>query len=238
MPHATKQLAYARLVAERQGCAACPELANPSGIAGGTLDSDRIGPYSRWQGNLDAEVLVVAQDFADVTTFQAVSGWPGPNVKTNTALVALAAAAGIAIAPPKPDCPDDRLFFTNAVLCLKQGNMQASIPRRCFRECGKRFLRPTIALVAPRAVVTLGLAALDATLASFDLPAFRGSLVSLIEAGRSFPLSKGSVLFPMCHPSPTVLNAVRSLDQQRADWARLGRWLTETAKGDNAPYPS
>ena len=47
-------------------------------------------------------------------------------------------------------------FFTNAILCLKQGGMQAAVDPVWFANCGKLFLRPTIELIAPNAVVTLG----------------------------------------------------------------------------------
>src|SRR4051794_18451996 len=47
----------------------------------------------------------------------------------------------------------------NAILCLKvlsRVGMQASVDREWFANCASRFLRPTIHLVAPTAVVTLG----------------------------------------------------------------------------------
>jgi len=225
MPPTSKELAYAELVTERKSCSACAELTNPSQACGGRYDSERIGPYSRWQGNIDAQVVVVAQDFADMDTFVDVQGWPGERVQTNLVLVEHAAMSGLSISPPKQHQSDDTLFFSNAVLCLKQGNIQSRIPTRCFRECGRRFLRRTIELVSPRAVITLGTKALDATLKCFDLSRTRG-LVELIESECTFDLPCASTLFPMCHPSRTVLNTVRSLDEQKSDWARLGRWLT------------
>lgn len=224
MPKSKKQQ-YRELVAARKTCEVCrPELTNPSHVKEGKLDSDRLGPYSLWQGNIDSQVLVIAQDFADITTFQSGKGWPGEVNRTNLTLVELAAAAGLDIAPPKRNRPDNKLFFTNAVLCLKQGNMQSMISSSCFRECGERFLRPTIELIKPKAVVSLGTRALDATLRGFGLSR-SGGLISLIEAGKTFSLPCGATLFPMCHPSQTVLNTRRSLEHQTSDWKRLGRWL-------------
>lgn len=222
-----KARAYAELVAERKACRACPELENPAVTSAGRHDSDRIGPYSRWQGNLDAELVVVAQDFADTKTFEAVQGWPGEKVSTNLALVELAAAAGLSVSPPKRGVSDDQLFFTNAVLCLKRGKMQARIPEQCFRTCGRLFLRRTIELVAPRAVAALGAGALDSVLAAFGKPRRRGSLIALIEAGQTFDVAGGVRVFPLCHPSPTVRNTTRSFTRQKADWACLGRWLQD-----------
>lgn len=96
-----KQPAYEKLVAARKACHVCEArgLTNPASFP--DLDSDRIGPYSRWQGNLDAELMVVAQDFADANTFKRLGGWPGPRVRTNLALVDLLRAAGIDVTAPE-----------------------------------------------------------------------------------------------------------------------------------------
>jgi uracil-DNA glycosylase len=225
-----KVISYAELVSERKRCMACANLTNPSKYE--ARDSDHIGPYSRWQGNLDAELLVVGQDYADVETYLVgEDDWPGESVRTNLTLVELVQEAGIKISAPRRGYPDDRLFFTNAILCLKPANphkrssMQGNVPREYFRNCGEWFLRRTIELVQPRAVVTLGRPALDATLYAFGLGDYNGTLLALVESGRTFNLSCGARLFPMYHPSPTVLNTRRSLEEQKADWRRLGLWL-------------
>ncbi|HEV7747277.1 MAG TPA: uracil-DNA glycosylase family protein [Pyrinomonadaceae bacterium] len=218
-----KALYYAKLVAERKRCSACTDLVNISKFK--ALDSDHIGAYSRWQGNLDSELVVIGQDSADVNTFKTVGGgWPGEAIQTNLAVVELVKAAGIKIAAPRYGLADNRLFFTNAVLCLKKGPMQQPVPSPYFRNCADRFLRRTIELVQPRAVVTLGKDALKATLYAFGLR-YPGNFLALVDTGCTFDLSCGARLFPMCHPTPTVLNTHRSLEKQKADWKRFGRWL-------------
>jgi uracil-DNA glycosylase len=167
----SKRSAYADLVHARRACRLCPGLANPSVVADGQFDSDEIGPYARWQGNLDSGVVVVAQDFAEAGTFQALVGWPGEHVETNLALVNLLAEAGLAASPPKRGQADDALFFTNAALCLKAGRMSSRVPARYFLNCGEAFLRPTIELVALAAVVTLGAGALRSVEAAFAINA-------------------------------------------------------------------
>ena len=102
--------------------------------------------------------------------------------------------------------------------------MQQAVPATYFRNCGERFLRRTIELVHPQAVATLGSGALEATLSAFGLRR-AGSLLALVESGRTFELSCGARLFPMCHPNRTVLNTHRSLEKQKEDWKNLGRWL-------------
>ena len=47
---------YAALVTARKASAQCVGLMNPARCAGGAHDSAEIGPWTRWQGALDAEL--------------------------------------------------------------------------------------------------------------------------------------------------------------------------------------
>jgi uracil-DNA glycosylase len=214
---------YTELVAARKTCRRCSTLTNPSAVAS-PPDSDRIGPYSLWQGNLNAPLIIVAQDFADLTTYRCGTGWPGERVKTNLTLVDLVSEAGLTISAPRTGTSDDVLFVTNAILCLKQDGMQTPVPRAYYENCGRHFLRPLVEIIRPKAIASLGVGALDALLGAYDLSRTMG-LVSLIESRTTFDLSDGNRLFPMAHPSPTVLNTRRSLELQRDDWRRLGQYL-------------
>lgn len=62
LPHAERTEGYAALVRRRK---ACRSLTNPGKCEGGIQDSDQIGPWSLWQGNLSADLLVVGQDWGD-----------------------------------------------------------------------------------------------------------------------------------------------------------------------------
>jgi DNA polymerase len=187
---------YRVLIDQRKRCASCPMLTNASSIDGGRHDANEIGAYSRWQGNLDAELMVIGQDFADIDGFRKHRGWAGERV---------------------------RLFFTNAVLCMKSGGMQASIPGSCFRQCGSRFLRPLVELVSPRVVATLGQNAMQAVCGAFGLVS-KGKLRDVV--AQPIPLTGGTMLMPLYHPSRTVLNTARSLETQREDWRNVGRVLS------------
>jgi uracil-DNA glycosylase len=216
--------AFDELVAARKACRRCSGLANPSVIEEGRYDSDEIGPYARWQGNRESPLLVVGQDFADVDGFIRLEGWPGERVQTNRLLTDLLREAGFAAQPPRRGVPDDVAFCTNAVLCMKQGGMQASVPSTYFENCGRSFLRPTIELVAPRAVVALGAGAVTAIRAAYGVPK-RATLTDLVEHTPAATLGPRTALFVRFHPSPRVTNSWRSEEAQREDWARIGDWL-------------
>lgn len=156
-----KQIAYSPLVRARQSCRACPGLINPAECL---HDSDQIGPWSLWQGNLRADLVVVGQDWGDARYFTSNKGRDGSGNPTNENLRKLLRSIGIDIAgPTAADAGGGAVFLTNAVLCLKDGGMQAEVRPEWFVNCGRRFLRPTIDLVAPTAVVSLGERAYSAT---------------------------------------------------------------------------
>src|SRR5262245_27360720 len=123
-----RKTAYDGLVRERKACRACERetengrgLVNPSVCDAGRYDSDHIGPWSRWQGQLDATVMVVGQDWADVGTFERCQGrddLEGPPNPTNTTLLQLLRSAGVDCTPGG-DGGRGPVFLTNAILCLK-----------------------------------------------------------------------------------------------------------------------
>ncbi len=68
--------AYNKLVLERKACRACEGLVNPADY---TYDSDQIGPWSLWQGNLDSDLIIVGQDWGDTRYFEK---WEGRDQQT------------------------------------------------------------------------------------------------------------------------------------------------------------
>ena len=221
-----RETRYLELVARRKTCNRCSRhLTNASSIDEGRFDCDELGAFSRWQGNLHAELMVVGQDFADDKRFCVCEGWPDERAVTNLFLVELLAEAGVTIRAPHKGTADDRVFFTNAVLCM--GRKGSTIPVSCFRACGAKFLRPTIEIVSSRVVVTLGAMALEAVNRAFDL-APPAELPVCGGLPRPTPIRGqfiSTVLTPVYHPSPRVQNTTRSREAQRADWREVGRVL-------------
>ena len=59
-------MATIRVSSRGSPCARCVGLINPTRCASGVYDSEEIGPWARWQGDLDVELMVVGQDWGDV----------------------------------------------------------------------------------------------------------------------------------------------------------------------------
>ena len=151
-----KSTRYLEMVEERKNCARCNGLVNPAACKC-EFDSDEIGAWTLWQGNLNAETMVVGQDWGDTAYYLKHRGREGKNNPTNLALGELLNIIGVTVGQPD-DTKSDRgvAFFTNAVLCLKTGGLQGSVEADWFRNCGERFLKPTIDCVRPKILVTLG----------------------------------------------------------------------------------
>ena len=225
-----KLLDYRRLVEQRKTCRECRELTNPSACAGGLHDRDHLGPWSRWQGSLDAEVMVIGQDWGDDKYFKDNDGYDNPENPTNATLRMLLDSIGLKIdSPLSTDDGGGTLFFTNAILCLKQGGMQSKVQPAWFRNCAPRFLRPTIELVQPKIVITLGGHAYRAVSRSYDQKVL--NFRQAVEHQPGFLLRPDTWNFPVYHCGKKTININRSLDWQLADWARIGRAIRDQSMG-------
>lgn len=67
--------AYSVLVARKKACRACPSMVNPACYNGRDFDQGQIGLWTRWQGALDAPLMVVGQDWGGVDTLARNDGW-------------------------------------------------------------------------------------------------------------------------------------------------------------------
>jgi uracil-DNA glycosylase len=213
-----RETTYRSLVAARRSCAACAGLRNPAAIAGGAFDHGEIGPWSAWQGRLDSPIMVVGQDYSDDRYFERRKGIEDPSNRTNLNLVTLLGSIGFPVTMPGERRGRGEAFFTNAILFLKQGGMQAPVRDEWFRNCGTRFLRSQIELVRPNVVVGLGERAFNSVLAAFDLPKQR-LRDAILESGTRLPA--GAMAVAVYHCGARVVNVTRNLPRQRQDWQRV-----------------
>jgi uracil-DNA glycosylase family 4 len=192
-------------------------------VDGGRFDADRIGPWSLWQGNLSATLMVVGQDWGDVASFRKQGGREGAGSPTNRALVELIAVAGISIGAPGSTAGRDMAFFTNAILCLKESGLQAEVQPEWFANCAP-FLRRQIEIVNPAVVVGLGAKAYEAILAGFGMKS--GAFRSEVESSTGTLLPNASRAFAVYHCGKRIQNTHRPIQAQRRDWSRIRPFLT------------
>jgi len=222
----SKLKAYQELVSSRKACLLCDGLTNPSAINDGIFDSNHIGPWSRWQGNLDSDLMVIGQDWGDVNYFIENKGYDKDNNPSDNTIRNLLASIDIEIPQPsKCDETKTPIFLTNTILCLKKGGLAGPIKKSWFDNCGKNFLQPLIEIIQPKVVVTLGKYAYEAICKLYVLPKvmFKDAVI-LHQEG--FFLIKGVRFLPMYHCSPLVINSkTRTLFEQKADWQKVRKAL-------------
>lgn len=229
-----KHKQYIKLVNERRACRLCERLGvrNPSVCSKDEFGSQNIGPWTNWQGNLNAELMIIGQEWDGHLNFIESKGRDRDSCPTNTRLITLLRSVGIKISPPSQQyvrgaISQGELFFTNAALCLRDGrasendNKSKTPPDLCFRNCASFFLRPQIELVRPKVIVTLGLVPYRAVLRAFGFKPKKLLREAVSQADPIF-LNKHSRVIPVYHPGAWSRRINRSLDQQIEDWKRVG----------------
>jgi len=197
-------------------------LTNPAEYENGIFDCDHIGPWSRWQGNLNTQLMIIGQDWGDVGYFQRYKGHDTANNPSNKTIRELLASIDIPIPPPTvSDLDTSVIFLTNAILCLKEGGLGGEVKREWFNNCGHHYLKPLIEIIRPKVVVSLGKYAYETISQLFNLQ--KKSFRDAVDQQVGIPLSKNVVFLPMYHCSPRVLHTHRGLAQQKSDWQRI-KW--------------
>jgi len=221
----SKQDRYNALVERRKAHVFPDGLLNPAEIERihGIKDSDHLGPWSLWHGNLDAELVVVGQDWGSLPYYLDDRGRDNDQEGTCSFFRTLLTAAGHDPGPPSNPAPGLPLFFTNAVLGIRSGDQKSgSVPTRWI-ENDTGFLCDLLRIIQPRAVVTLGSTAYRAIAGIHGL-AKGVKLSSLSGHGPICVQNEGFCLFPCFHPS-ALGRRNRSADIQLEDWREIGRWI-------------
>src|SRR5436190_11677592 len=187
MTMATKQEQYSTLVTERKRCRLCVGLRNPADAELAQFDSDEIGPWSRLHGDLDAGLMIIGQDWGDVRYYTANSGLDDFRNPTMRTLERLLRGIELEVSLAAYGTGQRGVFLTNAVLCLKEGGLQAQVKQEWFDNCGVYFLRRQIEIISPRVAVSLGQKAYEAVIGAFGLAAGRFRSAVEDEAGTVLP---------------------------------------------------
>lgn len=220
-----KQETYQQLVEKRKKCSLCHGLYNPQAI-NPAQDVNEIGFWSSWQGSLNARIMVVGQDWADVSIYLKEGSKEDDTNPTNRNLITLFNSIGVSVKPPSLKEKNPDLFFTNAILCLKKGDKKMQEPTRkeWYQNCDRHFLKPLIELVQPQVVIALGEKATNGMLHAYSKKTFSGFL-DAVEIEDGIRLSEKTRLFPVYHCGRRGVNCNRNMDEQLADWVKIERYL-------------
>jgi len=233
----SKHERYAALVSARKQCGRCSDVVNPSTYDDGRFDlHGHIGAWSDWQGNLDAEVLVVGQEWGGTDNYGRQLGRDMDGDPTNQNLVTLMDSVGVTL--PRPSTlqgspSNGTFFFTNGVLCLRKGaatntnGKGNNISERSFSNCARTFLRAQIELIEPRFVLVLGKLPWNGLMEAFSLP-IRSTLKETVENG-PVRLNLKTIAFPLFHCG-SKSNINRPLQIQKIDWQKMKTAMVNLAR--------
>lgn len=186
-----------------------------------------VSPWTKSGCNLDAEVMVVGQDWASADTLVG-NGRPDPDrarlgydckSRTNRNLDRLLREH---LGLDRADC-----YLTNMFPFVKPGKKNADIPPGDMERCAKEFTLEEVRIVAPRLVLCLGLKTFKGFRGAVGLPKPR-NVDEAVDAPFDF---EGSTVYCVAHVGTQGENQ-RGRDQVAADWQRIASSLR------NAPGPA
>lgn len=220
-----KKETYINLVCQRKDCRSCSGLINPADHENGNYDSSEIGPWTLWQGNLSANVMIVGQDWGDKAYFTKWKGADQPSGNpTNANLQKLLQQFTIDLDGPQ-EPQEQKIFLTNLILCLKDGGLQAPIEDEWLTNCSEKFFRKLVELVNPRIVMSLGKKVSEAILHLYGIPHRKTWTLSQLMQNGPFNLFGSTYLFPVYHCGASGVNRNRALEDQITDWKKVAEWF-------------
>lgn len=217
-----KKQQYHDLVKKRKDFEFDNGLNNPSKTS---FDTNEIEPWAQWQNDLDAEILVIGQEFSDLATYIKCKGkverfdhkYEYPSNKNLQALLTI-----IRKDPGHPNKPNkgQKLFFTNCVMGLKGGKMSSNFKTKWINQSRENFLQPLIELIDPKIIICLGGMATKAVARIYGFKS--ESMKNYVNIS---PIRKeNKLIFPVYHTGGLGIRN-RSIEQQIQDWEKIKRHL-------------
>ena len=200
----------------------------------GVYECDWVSPYSKSAGNLEADLMILLQDWASDEVLSGpilqarVELGHDPDRITNRRLKKLLLE--------HLELSLQQVYATNLFPFVKRGSQNAKISRRDLIRAANEFALPQIEIVQPRFVVCLGKAVADAIAVGLNRPRFK----TLADAIESPYEDGGTQYWCQAHPSPQGTNARNRGDPHRvwADWQALREKMTDGSMMRTSVEPS
>lgn len=219
MKNLQKKEAYSKLVQKRKEYKFLDSsLTNPSATL---FDTTEIEPWAQWQNNLDAQILLIGQEFSDLDTYVNTQGKVERfsdkfEYPSNKNLHEFFQILGHDIGHPTTPNYDAPIFFTNAVMGLKTPPMSANFKTSWLIESREHFLKPLIEIINPQIIITVGKMATASVLSIYSL-----KTSTLLDAVNKSPIEvDDKKIFPVYHTGGLGIRN-RPKEQQINDWKRI-----------------
>lgn len=197
---------------------------------GGVYESEFVSPYTKSAGNVDAELMIVLQDWASADALSApvdqdrVTFGLDPTRNTNTRLQALLRRHF------EMELRDT--YGTNLFPFVKPGAMNAKIPRADLVRAAREFALPQIRIIRPVLAVCLGIGTYNA----IAVAAGQQSGATVTDAVAK-PFNVGMTrVWCSAHTGPLGINR-RGIDTVNADWAAMADDFRRRNRSRTHPRP-
>ena len=209
-------------------------------------DCREINLWSYWQGSLDADILLVGQD------------WGNPWDKSCKYLMEKIRCAGHAVVPDyvvgstnPTDCnlvklfqsigyditkPNDKIFFTNFVLGYRTGRISGGFQNTWAKQ-DRAFFPRLVDIIKPKVILCLGKSTYKAVMKAMDLPIpkavsrYNTFLESSCNPQKiTFSNGQTSCIFALAHCGSfgtmnrnrgSIVSKGDRLELQKRDWAKI-----------------
>jgi len=183
----------------------------------GAYECDFVSPYTKTADNVDAEVMVLLQDWSsddelrrgfDESTWRL--GYTPAQPTSRTLELLLNTPFGLSLSDT---------YGTNLFPFVKSGGISSRIPERDLIRAAREFALPQIEIVSPRLVICLGLVTFEALRSAYGL-AHAGKMEPAINS----PFTVGNSRV-WCQAHTGALGQMNrkkgSVDRVLKDWMRM-----------------
>jgi len=193
----------------------------------GFYECDHVSPWSISACNVDAEVMIIGQDWASSDVLEREpdedrrrlgQAWPSP---TNTNLREFLGYMGLRFS---------ETYATNVFPFIKRGSKSARIPSRDLVSCARTYALPQIEIVSPRMAICLGKAAFVAVCRAAGLRPMKWSSARL--PGPHTRISSVEI-YGLPHRSPLGIINAGGKDTVGRSWSLLAQHLQHMREQDN-----
>lgn len=181
----------------------------------GIFECDHVSPWTKSGGNVDAEILVVGQDWSssdalgsDPPDLHSATLGFSPKFPTNRNLDDLLERH---FGLDRAEC-----YLTNLFPFIKSGSASAAIPLKDLVASARRFTLPEVRIVSPRLVICLGLRTFRALMRATKL---KGSPKMGQAVNSPFEFAD-AMIHCVAHTGALGMNN-RGRDQVEKDWQQI-----------------
>jgi DNA polymerase len=217
-----KKVFYKHLVDKRKSYQyKTTDIINPSSIPNLEFD-EHLNAWANWCGDLDAEILVIGQDFGNEKYYITYKGKDEIGNPTNLSLIELFKELGKELNDVNHSNEHLNFYFTNAVLGAKRNTtMAGQVKKEWYSDTALKFTKPLIEIINPKLIIAMGSTALDVVSIIYNLDK---TTISAAVANNPIILPDKKKLFVVYHCSK-LGQVNRKFEEQRNDWKKIAEHL-------------